>query len=356
MGNNNGNICTNRVCTNRGNTEELDYGSAYRIPFRDYDQRQFELDADERQNNEHLDHIESVYENPIPNTEHINMNRVGHLGNVISNPNLNSNTHSLRSGSEKVKDVNGDALNSYAQSNLQNYNKNINSQGLQSGRSLKSGRSVYSNMSGKSVKNGTNRSQNSKNSGYEYKYEYESVQKSYNSNLVLVKKSDLSIVKQNVMINEMELNEPLFNININSDHIDQLSTKLFNEISEDCLNQIKFESELEFPDYSNIIVNKDSIYDDDQHEINLFNNSSNISRIDLKDSVHSHEKIDKIFYQEKNHESIINQNIDNFSTNENTNRTNDNNELNINSRIEGSKTYDFDYAVIKDQCNNLEIN
>lgn len=101
---------------------------------------------------------------------------------------------------------------------------------------------------------------------------------------------------------------------------------------EDCMHQIKFETELEFPDQSNIIVNKDSICDEDQ-EINLFNNSENISRIDLKDSVHSHDKIDKIFYQDKNHEET-NQAVDDFSTNENTNRTIDTNELNSNKNTE----------------------
>jgi hypothetical protein len=39
----------------------------------------------------------------------------------------------------------------------------------------------------------------------------------------------------------------------------KINNEIFNEIGEDCVRQIKFESEIDFPDYSNIIVNKDSI-------------------------------------------------------------------------------------------------
>jgi len=39
----------------------------------------------------------------------------------------------------------------------------------------------------------------------------------------------------------------------------KINDEIFNEIGEDCERQIKFESEIDFPDYSNIISNKDSI-------------------------------------------------------------------------------------------------
>jgi hypothetical protein len=58
------------------------------------------LEDDERQINNHVDHIESIYE--TSNFDQGSINIVN--GNKNVNRHLNSNKDSLRSGSEKIKE------------------------------------------------------------------------------------------------------------------------------------------------------------------------------------------------------------------------------------------------------------
>jgi len=59
----------------------------------------------------------------------------------------------------------------------------------------------------------------------------------------------------------------------------------------------------------------------------------------LKESVHSHEKIEKIFNMDRDKENCDSKAKTDFSTNANTNRTNDN-EFNSN-QIDGYNAYDL---------------
>jgi hypothetical protein len=57
-----------------------------------------------------------------------------------------------------------------------------------------------------------------------------------------------------------------------------------------------------------------------EQDLHLFNNNSNnISKIELKDSIHEEKEKILIYQNDKNGQDKIGQ--DNFSTNENTNRT-----------------------------------
>jgi len=86
---------------------------------------------------------------------------------------------------------------------------------------------------------------------------------------VLVKKSELvkqninkqtnvnpSIVSAEIISN---LNNSVQNNITDNDNIDAISKKIIEEIYEDCLQQINFENELEFHEYSHINMYNDSM-------------------------------------------------------------------------------------------------